>query len=134
MGPSRNLKEGLPQVSVLSPLFFTIYMSDLLAEFERDTFVSAYADDLLIARSAYNKDMILASLLLEVCKVVDWSDKARLTLNISNCDTAFFSLDCAEATKHHHWWKMFCNPFLVFLDVRYDRQLTFAKHVRKLCQ
>ena len=71
MGPSRNLKEGLPQVSVLSPLFFTIYMSDLLAEFERDTFVSAYADDLLIARSAYNKDMILASLLLEVCKVVD---------------------------------------------------------------
>ena len=29
---------------------------------------------------------------------------------------------------------MFCNPFQVSLVVRYDRQLTFAEHVRKLCQ
>ena len=76
---SRSFKEGLPQGSVLS----TIYMNDLLAEFEKNIFVSAYADDLLIAGSARNKDTIVASLQQEVDKVVAWSDKARLTLNTS---------------------------------------------------
>ena len=46
MGQSTTFKEGLPQGFVL-PHLFTVYINDLLAEFE-DTFVSAYADDLLI--------------------------------------------------------------------------------------
>ena len=61
IGPSGTFKEVLPQGFVLSPLLFTIYLNDLLAEFGKDTFVSGYADDLLIARSARNKDMIVAS-------------------------------------------------------------------------
>ena len=38
-----------------------ICISVLLVEIENDTFVSAYADDLRIARSALNKDVIIAS-------------------------------------------------------------------------
>ena len=48
--------------------------------------MSAYADDLLIARSARNKDMIIASLQPKVDKVVAWSDNAKLTLNTSKCE------------------------------------------------
>ena len=55
IGPSRTFKEELPQGSI----FFSIYINDLLAEFEKDTFVSAYSDDMLIARSAHNKDIIV---------------------------------------------------------------------------
>ena len=40
-------------------LLFTI---SLLAEFEDDTFVSVYAGDLMIVRSAHNKDMFMASI------------------------------------------------------------------------
>ena len=93
MGLSRTFKEGLAQDSVLS----TIYINDLLSEFEKNTFVSVYADYLLIASSSRNKDMVVTSLQPEVDKVVAWSDKVRLTLNTSKCETAFFSLDCAEA-------------------------------------
>ena len=60
--------------------------------------MSVYADDLLIARSIRNKVMIVATLQPEFDKVVTRSDKARLTPNTSKCETAFFSLDCAEAT------------------------------------
>ena len=95
------------------PFLFTIYINNLLAEFEKDMFVSAYADDLLIARSARNKNMIVAPL-QPVDKVVVWSDKARLTHNVSKCETAFFSLDCAEAAWQPNITidgkQMFCNP------------------------
>ena len=101
-------------------------------------YICVYADDPLIARSARNNDMIVASSQPEVHKVIAWSDKSRLTLNSSKCETAFFNLDSAEAA-----WQpnitidgrlMFCNPFQIFFGVRYDRQLTFGQDVRKLCQ
>ena len=136
--PFRTIKESLPLVSVHSPLLFTIYVDDLLAEFERDTFVRAYADDLLIAHSARNKDMIVASMQPEVDKVVAWSKKARLTLSTFKCETAFISLDCADSAWQANITidgkRMFGNPIPFFLDFRYHRMLTFAEHVRKLCQ
>ena len=99
--------------------------------------MSAYADDLLIARSARNKDMIVASLPPEIDKVVAWSDKARLTLSTSKCEIVFFNLDCVEAAWQPNITiggkRMFSNPFPVFLGVRYDRQFTCARHVRRLC-
>ena len=138
IGPTRNSTEGLPQGSVLSSLLFTIYMNDLMAEFEKDTLVSAYADDVLTACCARNKDMIVASPQPEVYKVVARSDKARLTHSTSKSETAFISLDCAEAAWQSNITtdgkRMFCNTFQVFLCVRCDRQLTFAEHLRKLCQ
>ena len=120
------------------PLFFTICINDLLAEFEDNAFVSAYAIDPLIASSFCNENMILASLQPEVDKLVAWSAKARLTLKSLKCRTAYFSLGCAEAAWQPNITidgkQMFCKSFPIFLCVRYDRQLTFGEHVRKLCQ
>ena len=91
--PSRTFKEGLPQSSAIYPLLFKIYANDLQTELKNDTFVSAYDDDPLIARSVRKKALLQP----EVDKVVFWSDKARLTLSTSKCETAFFNLNCAEA-------------------------------------
>ena len=91
IGPSRTFNEGLSQGSVL----FSIYIEELF-DFEDDAFVSAYADDLTIARSTCNKDIIITSLQPEADKVVTRSAKTRLTLNSSMFEMAFFSLDSAE--------------------------------------
>ena len=77
IGPSITFMEGLRQGAFLLPLLITIYKNNLLTEFQKDTIVSANSDDLLIASSGRNKDMIVASLQSEVDKVVAWSDKAR---------------------------------------------------------
>ena len=50
-----------------------MYIIVLLAEFMKDAIVSAYADDLLVERSARNTDKNVASLQKEVDKVVAWS-------------------------------------------------------------
>ena len=69
----KTFKEGQPQGSVYFPFSFTIFMEDLLVDFENNIFVSAYADCLWMARSARNKDMIVASFQPEVDKVVAMS-------------------------------------------------------------
>ena len=92
----------------------------------------------MIARGARNKNMTVASLMPEVDKVVTCYDKARFTHNASKCETAFLSLDCVDAAWQHiitiDAKQMFCNPLPDFLGARCDRQLTYAEHVRKLCQ
>ena len=80
----------------------------------------------------------MASLQPEEGRKVAWSDKARIILNTCNCETAFFSLDCAEAAWPPNITidgkRMFNNPFPVFLGVRYDRLPSFVEHVRNPCQ
>ena len=62
-----------------------------------DAIVSAYADDLWIAGCARYIDIIEAFIQPEVDNVDEWPDKAGLTFNSSQCETKFFSLDCAHA-------------------------------------
>ena len=83
IGLSRIFNEGQPHGSILFRHLFTIYINDLMVEFENDTFVGAYADDHIVVRNARKNEMILASLQPELDKVVAWSAKAILTLNSS---------------------------------------------------
>ena len=83
-GHSRTFKVDLPLGSVISPLRFAMYIDDLLTEFVKDTFVSAFADDLLIARRSSYDNMMVASIQPEVDGVAVWSDRARLALETSN--------------------------------------------------
>ena len=95
--------------------------------------MSANAEDLLIARSARNKDMILASIQREVDKVVALSDKARLTFNTSKCETALFSLDCTVAA-----WQLNITNVPQSLPGLPGCQIRSTAHhcraLRKLCQ
>ena len=108
-----------------------------MVEFEDDTFVTAYTNDLAIANSARNKDMIMSSS-QPVDKVVAWITKVNLTLNTSKYKITFFNLDSTEATRLINITidgkLMFRNSFRIFLGVRYDRQLTLGEYAQKLCQ
>ena len=134
----RTFKEGLPQGSVISPLFFVLYINDLLGNFSESTMVSAYADDLALACRGRKKEDVALRMQAEVDKVVSWSQHARLTLNAAKCEVAFFSLDNAEA----QWRPKItingvppsCTPSPTFLGVTYDRRMTFGTQVKKVCQ
>ena len=96
-GICSTIKEGLPQGSVLSPLHFVLYISDLFGNFSESTMVTAYADHLALACSGRKKEDVVLRMQTEVDKVASWSQQARLTLNAAKCEVAFFSLDNAEA-------------------------------------
>ena len=53
----RVFLESLTQGEVLSPIFFLIFIDDLLGKFEEDTQVSAFADDLALATIDSRKEV-----------------------------------------------------------------------------
>ena len=93
---TRVFREGLPHGAVLLPLLFIAFMDDLLGVFEEDALVSAYADDLALATSSHKKEETAVRMQMEVEKVVAWSRKNGLTLNIGKWETCLFTPSTAE--------------------------------------
>ena len=60
------LKEGLRQGLVFSPILITIFINSFLEKFDDSTPVTAYDDDLAIARNGTNKDQVTQELRKEV--------------------------------------------------------------------
>ena len=129
---SRQLHQGLPQGSVLSPLLFILYINNLAKILPANTINCLFADDVSILASHTDKNKALAEVQSAVDIVVDWCAKWKLRLNASKSEVSFFS----NWTKDAKWEptininntpiKFEPNP--VLLGVTLDRQLTFSPH------
>ena len=75
----KNSKIGLPQGSVLAPLLFAFYISDMLNGINSAKF--KYADDATIYCEAVNKDILLKNIQVEINMVKQWTDKWRFKIN-----------------------------------------------------
>ena len=128
----RRIKNGVPQGSVLSPMLFNIYISDLPETTSRKY---GYADDLAILlrdpswkkmEEGLNKDMTI---------LVDYLRKWRLQLSIGKTVSAAYHLNNREAKRELDVFVD--NKSLVFqqapkyLGVRLDRMLTSSNTLKK---
>ena len=76
---------GVPQGSVLGPLLFLIYINDSVsAHLNPGTYVTTYADDLLLHREI-NCPEDYFKLQQDVNKIANWVDVNQLTLNSKKC-------------------------------------------------
>ena len=130
----RTMKNGVPQGSVLSPMLFNIYISDLPETTSRKY---GYADDLAIllrrpswkeTEEGLNKDMTI---------LVDYLRKWRLQLSIGKTvSAAYHLLNNSEAKRELDVFVD--NKRLVFqqapkyLGVRLDRMLNFKQHLEEV--
>ena len=129
----RRMKNGVPQGSVLSPMPFNIYISDLPETTSRKY---GYADDLaiLLRRPSWkemeeglNKDMTI---------LVDYLRKWRRQLSIGKTVSAAYHLNNREAERELDIFVD--NKRLVFqhapkyLGVRLNRMLNFKQHLEEV--
>lgn len=79
---TRSISRGTPQGSILSPLLFVLYTSDLVARLKHCG-VHLYADDtqLYYSLTPQDLDTALAKINEDLSAVADWSVKNNLVLN-----------------------------------------------------
>jgi hypothetical protein len=79
-----HITSGVPQGSVLGPLLFNIYLSDLPKRIRSEN--CSYADDFKL----YSPSYLASSLQLDLDRVVAWSTENALELNPDKCAVMHF--------------------------------------------
>ena len=88
--PSRTLKDGLPQGSVLAPLLFNIYTADLPHTLSRK-FI--YADDIALATQDRDLARTEATLTQDLSALKTYFTKWKLNPNPNKTEVACFHLN-----------------------------------------
>ena len=131
---SVDMRQGLPQGSVLSPLLFLFYINSLAELLPRKTVNALFADDVGILATAPNIKQAEEEAQETVNTVVKWSKEWRLTLNATKSEAALFTTNRKEAHEtvaiSIDGKQIPFNKTPRFLGVTLDRELTFVPHIK----
>lgn len=130
---SKRLNNGLPQGSILAPLLFNLYMSDLPSTKSRK-FV--YADDIALAIQRKNFTQLNTILTDDLERCADFFRKWRLKPSTSKTEVSCFHLDnrqsMAELQVECEGQLLSHNHHPKYLGMVLDRTLTYKKHLLNL--
>ena len=139
---SVQLKQGVPQGCVLSPILFLFYINNLAKELEVedaaawDLVFSMFADDVTVVSRDSNRERAVEGAQWAVDTISTWSEEWKLTLNATKSEVTFFSVWSREAkytpSININGTQIPFNPNPKLLGVKYDRTLSFEPHVKEI--
>ena len=134
-----ELKQGIPQGTILGPLLFNLYVNDLTGQITEDAQIIQYADDCLIFCSQQGPDIALQCLQTNILKVESYFKSHRLNLNGSETEFITFSrksdkrqLDSKTVVVCSSIVKKNCE--CKYLGITLVQHLIFQTQVKKGCK
>ena len=125
------IRAGVPQGSVLGPVLYTIYTSDLPLSPSNNILVATYADDTAILSTAISPVEASINLQQYLNHVEKWLDKWNIAVNKEKSNHVTFSLrrgDCDRVSLHAV--TIPANQEVNYLGVTLDRRLTWKAHIK----
>ena len=97
-------------------------------------FFHLYADDTIFIQSHLNKNALVESLENQMVALYDWLTLNKLTLNMTKTETIFFgnsrkTNQCTNLKVKLNGKEIQNKPFVKYLGVYLDRNLTWKKHI-----
>ena len=134
-----TLKCGVPQGTILGPLFFLIYINDLpnCLSFSIPTM---YADDTHITYAGSDLHLIQSSLSHDLEKLSKWLVSNRLTFNATKSEFMLIGSRRRSSTLSDDTQLSIDNvpieqvPTVKSLGIYIDENLTWYPHIDKLCK
>jgi hypothetical protein len=130
---------GVPQGSVLGPLFFLLYVNDITTCLTHQK-VTLFADDTSVL--LHNKDLSKLKKESEdtLSKLYDWLICNKLSINWKKTNYLIFHHKNRLIPNDLNYIKLNNDNMIkrvehtVYLGITIDEHLTWEKHIRKLCQ
>ena len=130
----KQLSLSVPQGSVLGPLFFNIYINDLLLSIQ-DTDICNYADDTTIYACDDNLDNVIARLENDSSIIIQWFANNFMKLNTDKCHLLILGRNSNQHITVNVGDSVIGNTEEEkLLGVVIDKRLTFETHISKLCK
>ena len=127
---------GVPQGSILGPLFFLVYINDLSSAIERSQ-LKLFADDATIYYSSKNVIALQNVIQQDLLNVAQWCDSNALTINMKKTKLMLFGT--RASIKKHKLMPVLLNQTPIeftnnykYLGVIFDSSLSFSKFVTNI--
>ena len=139
----REIKYGVPQGSILGPLLFLVFISDLPSAIPNST-VDIYADDTTCSSSSHyllGVTELQSNLQLDVDCLYEWSLQNHMVLNTDKTKSILVSGKRLRSRLDNSTLDLQLNGTTIgqvtsqkLLGVTLDEKLSFREHVEKLCK
>ena len=126
---------GVPQGSILGPLFFIIYVNDMHTAV-KSSIIHHFADDTNLILSSKNPNQIAKLLNRDLKLIFEWLCANRLSLNVSKTEFILFrppkrNLDKRIVLKLNRT-KIYESNKIKYLGIILDSRLSWRDHINEL--